>query len=107
MKKITKDRVKLFDGFENNLFDKDYKIDVEDKYIEFIADDVIPNKLTIIDIKDKKIKDLEYKNIKEFCMSKENLPIYYLQKQNYIIIFSLGEYQPTRYIFYLEGIWKY
>lgn len=36
----------------------------------------------------------------------DNLRLYYLKRDNIIMVFAFGEFQPTRYKLYLEGVWK-
>lgn len=35
----------------------------------------------------------------------ERLRLYYAKKGDTIIVFAYGEFQPTRYKLYLEGVW--
>ena len=35
----------------------------------------------------------------------DNLRLYFCKRGNAIVVFAYGEYQPTRYKLYLEGIW--
>lgn len=35
----------------------------------------------------------------------ENLRLYYCKKDNAIIVFAYGEFQPFRYMLHLEGVW--
>ena len=35
----------------------------------------------------------------------QNLRLYYCKKGNTIIVFAYGEFQPFRYLLYLEGVW--
>jgi hypothetical protein len=35
----------------------------------------------------------------------ERLRLYYAKRQNTIAVFAYGEFQPTRYKLYLEGLW--
>jgi hypothetical protein len=36
----------------------------------------------------------------------ERLRLYYTKQGNTIAVFAYGEFQPTRYKLYLEGLWK-
>lgn len=36
----------------------------------------------------------------------ERLRLYYTKKGNTIAVFAYGEFQPTRYKLYLEGVWE-
>lgn len=38
--------------------------------------------------------------------SSERLRLYYAKKGDTIAVFSYGEFQPTRYKLYLEGVWE-
>lgn len=40
MKKINFARTKIFDGFETDLFQEDFKLDIGGVKINFIADDI-------------------------------------------------------------------
>jgi hypothetical protein len=35
----------------------------------------------------------------------ENLRLYYYKKSNIVIVLAYGEFQPSRYMLYLEGVW--
>ena len=35
----------------------------------------------------------------------ENLRLYYYKKGNTIVVFAYGEFQPFRYMLYMEGVW--
>lgn len=35
----------------------------------------------------------------------DNLRLYFCKKNNVIIVFAYGEFQPARYLLYLEGTW--
>lgn len=106
MKNLNYNRVKLFDGLENELFDKDFLLEIENKKVVFIADDLTPNKLA--NLTDRKLfineLDLTFNNI--IIHTKDRLQVYYLKEQELLIVFSLGEYQPARYMLFLEGVWE-
>ena len=36
----------------------------------------------------------------------DRLRLYYAKKDNIIFVFAFGEFQPTRYKVYLEGVWE-
>jgi hypothetical protein len=36
----------------------------------------------------------------------DGLRLYFSKKGNTVVVFAYGEFQPTRYKLYLEGIWK-
>ncbi|NHA04862.1 hypothetical protein G7092_13710 [Mucilaginibacter sp. HC2] len=35
----------------------------------------------------------------------DNLKLYFCQRDKTIVVFAYGEFQPTRYKLYLEGVW--
>jgi len=35
----------------------------------------------------------------------DNLKLYYLKRGKTVVVFAYGEFQPTRYKLYLEGVW--
>ncbi|WP_121809069.1 hypothetical protein [Mucilaginibacter kameinonensis] len=37
----------------------------------------------------------------------DRLRLYYAKREDAIIVFAYGEFQPTRYKLYLEGVWIY
>ncbi|MGH1517943.1 hypothetical protein [Chryseobacterium sp. JK1] len=39
--------------------------------------------------------------------SENGLEVYYFKSDDMIYLFSYGEYQPGRYLLFLEGIWHY
>ncbi|WP_415327930.1 hypothetical protein [Chryseobacterium sp. MMS23-Vi53] len=53
------------------------------------------------------IKENKFNLINNFIekyTSENGLEIYYLKKNDFIFLFSYGEYQPGRYILFLEAI---
>lgn len=113
IKEIT--RMKIFDGIEDGLknfhhevlFNQNrYSFGIEDFYRHPLKE--LKNEISILDF-DTIILDGNHKMINKFIISyksNENLNIYYAKKDNYIFIFSFGEYQPARYMIFLESIWK-
>lgn len=104
LKKLNFNRVKIFDGFENQLFESDFSIEIENKTIPFIAYDLTPNKLIHLDFYSQIIDDLDLVNNKSIT-TKDRLEVYYLKSENLLIIFSMGEYQSGRYMLFLEGVY--
>ena len=105
MKKLNYNRVKIFDGFEKQLFDNDISIYIENKEISFIADDLTPNKLFDLGFNMQIIDELFLVNNKSIITTKDRLEVYYLKSENLLIIFSMGEYQPGRYMLFQEGVY--
>lgn len=108
MEKLKIERQKLFDGLEDEFYSKKFCIEINESKIEFIVFEITPNKLYKSDFKNKlDLIDSEFILNKEENIYKniDNLPLYYLIKDNYFILFALGEYQPGRYMLFLEGVW--
>lgn len=106
MRKLKLDRSKLFDGLEDELFEKDFSVEVENKIICFIADDLTPNKLVNLKNYHLIINELDLKLENSTVVTKDRLQVYYLKNSDLLIIFSLGEFQPSRYMLFIEGAWS-
>lgn len=113
MKKIKYTRKKLADGFEENVLKQKFNIQVNGKNLEFELKKFYNNSFNELnrDFETKKIEIAENEKfiINEFdgsFQSPEKLELLYELKENLIFIFSYGEFQPTRYILYLEGIYS-
>lgn len=110
MTKLNIDKEKLFDGLEDEFYSKKFCIEIKESKIEFIVFEITPNKLYKTEFKNQlDLVDSEFIINKEENIYKniENLPLYYLIKNNYFFLFALGEYQSGRYMMYLESIWKF
>ncbi|WP_346985767.1 hypothetical protein [Chryseobacterium sp. POE27] len=112
LKKIEITRQKLFDGDEEKCLQEVFEIE--------------NHKIKLIDFYNKPLRDLK-KEIDEESFdiiikedkfnvntgfiekytSEEGLEIHYLKNNDSIYLFSYGEYQPARYMLFLEGIWHY
>ena len=99
-------RTKLFDGIEDGLFDKDFQLNIEGKSVLFIVDDITPHKLIDCPVKKDVINKLhlESDGISNIVTKEQRLQVYYLNEDDLLIIFSMGEYQPGRYMLFLEGV---
>jgi hypothetical protein len=51
----------------------------------------------------KHFKDFDFE---EYYQSQEGLSVYYVIKDNLLYLFSFGEYQPTRYMLFIESVWE-
>lgn len=87
---IENQKIKLIDFYNSPL--RDLKKEIDDKSFETI---IIESKF--------KVKN----SFIEKYVSEEGLEILYLKNNDLIFLFSYGEYQPGRYILYLESIWNY
>ena len=87
---IENQKIKLIDFYNSPL--RDLKKEIDDESFETI---IIESKF--------KVKN----SFIEKYVSEEGLEILYLKNNDLIFLFSYGEYQPGRYILYLESIWNY
>lgn len=107
MKNLNYSRKKLFDGFENQLFDEDFELEIGNQTITFIADDLTTNKLSQLNDNRIIVNDLSLEVKNSIIITKDkNLQTYYLIVNDFIIIFSMGEYQPGRYMLFFEGAFE-
>lgn len=103
MRMLEFKRTKLFDGVENELFNKEFLLNIEGKSLSFIADDITQFKLIDYQGKQEIIYELLLKSEgNSDIITKEGLQVYYLSKDDLLIVFSLGEYQSGRYMLF----WK-
>lgn len=106
MKKTDLIRTKIFDGFESDLFQKDFNLNIQDTEINFIANDITANKLSGLTELNLIINSIEVVITEFGYLSKDRLQLYYLKSKGLLLIFSFGEYQPTRYMLYIESVWE-
>lgn len=83
-----------------------FSVEVENKIICFIADDLTPNKLVNLNNYHLIINELDLKLENSTVVTKDRLQVYYLKNSNLLIIFSFGEFQPSRYVLFIEGAWS-
>lgn len=107
-------REKIFDGIESEFLKKVFKQNIDGKIISFSARDFYNNPLR--DLKNE-ISNNEFdmlistekfskeKNFFENYKSQENLNVYYMVKEGKIFIISFGEFQPARFLIFIESIW--
>ncbi|MCZ4223982.1 hypothetical protein [Pedobacter rhodius] len=113
---MTKDNTiikeKLFDGDESGLG----KITFDIPSLTFKVSDFLDNPLRNLlkdnsntDDFDTIIKSENFQKkgalIQNFY-TEQNLQVYYLIVQNRLYLFSFGEFQPMRFILYLESVWN-
>ena len=104
MRMLEFKRTKLFDGVEYELFNKEFLLNIEGKSLSFIADDITQFKLIDYQGKQEIIYELLLKSEgNSDIITKEGLQVYYLSKDDLLIVFSLGEYQSGRYMLFSRG----
>lgn len=108
MDKLNISKRLLFDGKEDQLFDGEFKVEVDTTIIEFIPDQITPNKFNQFDKKQEVINESDFvkDNTYDIWKSEEELTLYYYESSGYLLIFSMGEFQPARYKLYLESAWS-
>ncbi|BAP32485.1 uncharacterized protein CHSO_3448 [Chryseobacterium sp. StRB126] len=112
VKKAEIARQKLFDGDEEKCLKEVFEI----KNQIITLTDLYNNPLRALQ---KSIDDETYYTVikegnfnlinsfNEKYLSEEGLEVYYLIRNELIYLFSYGEYQPGRYMLFLEGLWYY
>ncbi|HCN51477.1 MAG TPA: hypothetical protein DIT10_20725 [Chryseobacterium sp.] len=103
---------KLFDGEEAEGLQKAFDIDYKKTSItDFYNNPLSALKKEIDDESfDKVIEESKFTLINSYTdtyVSEERLEVYYLIRNELIYLFSYGEYQPGRYMLFLEGVWYY
>ncbi|WP_353151219.1 hypothetical protein [Chryseobacterium sp.] len=105
-------KTKLFDGLKED-FTK-FSLQLGEREIRISA--FVNNTLKNL-VKDEKISLKDFEKIIEAgnfekkgtliknYYSQENLEVYYLINNDQIFLFSFGEFQPARFIMYIEGAW--
>ncbi|OJX32932.1 MAG: hypothetical protein BGO86_13180 [Chryseobacterium sp. 36-9] len=112
MIKLDTNKKLLFDGFENDIFKKEFLLKEKKINIKNIINNRFKKLREIINENNFNtiIKDLNIIKHNElfesYKSSDDSLSIYYLIDDNNLFIFSYGEFQPARYILYLEGIYS-
>lgn len=113
MKKLTNVNKKLYDGLEDGSLCEKFTIFIESKNYQISLKDFYNNsfndleeiigreEFNLIKNNEKFIKN----NFNGKFYSPENLELLYLQKEQYLVIFSYGEMQPARYVLSVESIY--
>lgn len=102
----------LFDGEKEEALQKVFDIDYKETSItDFYNNPLRALKKEIDDESfDKVIEESKFTLINSYnetYVSEEGLEVYYLVRNELIYLFSYGEYQPGRYMLFLEGLWYY
>jgi hypothetical protein len=113
--KYTKAKSLIFDGSESEVLNKSFDLDTEiDVGAAIQFNDFAGNNFEDLQ---QVIGDDDFKAIVttgEFApdggflniyKNSDNLRLYFCKRGNVIIVFAYGEFQPTRYKLYMEGIW--
>lgn len=109
------EKKKLFDGAEDVLVDKTFVIKYDKREYSFKVIDFDNNTLeklfkTInqgaIDTITNEGSFTKKDGVIEIYKGTEDLRLHYVIKDNLIFILAFGEFQPTRFKVYLEGIWN-
>ncbi|MGY0040738.1 hypothetical protein [Pedobacter sp. NJ-S-72] len=90
------------------MFDGEFCIAVENITVKFIPDEIISGRFNELQNKQEIIdqSDFSENSTCNTWTSEDGLTIYYYKVDAYLLIFSLGEFQPARYKFYLESVWR-
>ena len=115
LSQISNISIKLFDGFEDALYKQKFEIRVIERNIILNTLELLDNKFKNLSfllggeskLKIAKDKGFKYENgLFPGYSGTDGLDIYYLISNSQLLIFSMGEYQPSRYILYFEGAWN-
>jgi hypothetical protein len=110
IKKNEITRQKLFDGDEQECLKEIFEIENQKiKLIDFYNSPLRDLKKEIDDESFETIVRESKFNVRnsfiEKYVSEEGLEVHYLKKNDMIYLFSYGEFQPGRYMLFLEGIY--
>lgn len=107
---------KLFDGFEKNLFSNIYSVSIRGYGLIKVDPSIIEknsfDQLSTVfnaQVLDKIAGEKKFMfdaGIFPGFVGTGELDLKYLLVEDLVLIFSIGEFQPARYIFYFEGAWK-
>ncbi|MFZ4929417.1 hypothetical protein [Chryseobacterium sp. Mn2064] len=112
VKKIEISRQKLFDGEEEQSLPTVFEIENQRISLTDFYNNPLRNLKKEIDgesfesIVEGSNFSVNNRFIERYT-SENGLEIYYFKSNNTIYLFSYGEYQPGRYLLFLEGIWQY
>ena len=108
----TKAKSLIFDGPESEMLDKSFNlagISAPIKYNDF-ANNNFEDLQQVINNEDFEFivktggfaPDGGFLNLYK---NSNGLRLYYYKKDNTVVVFAYGEFQPGRYMLYLEGVW--
>lgn len=110
IRKIEITRQKLFDGDEESCLQKIFEIEHQKiKLTDFYNNPLKDLKNQIeAEIFSTIVRENNFRIRNSFTgkyVSEEGLEVFYIKNEDFIAMFSCGEYQPGRFIFFLESIW--
>ena len=117
MKKLIEiPRQKLYDGIGTETDKQRFKVmigkeEVKFKLADFDQNDLYKLRLEVNGeafnslLQTEKFQKPE-DNLFENYLTPERLNVYFLVRENYILILSFGEFQPARDMIFLESVWK-
>lgn len=109
MKKAKITESVLFDGTQKELYTKEFKIETETDNLSFTVESFSKNYLSNFDkntVLNEILKVGEYTKVDDEYFTEEEMMLYYLEKNQYLLILSYGEFQPSRFVVNLESVWK-
>lgn len=110
IKKHEKLKSLLFDGDESGVINKTFNLPQGIVNFNDFAGNNFESLVNVIGADDFKaiISSAGFKTDGGFLnlyQGSEGLRLYYAKKGNIIFVFAFGEFQPTRYKLYVEGVW--
>jgi hypothetical protein len=99
----------LFDGDEAEAVHKSFNLPVGDIKFSDFANNNFEDLRKVITPDDFKtiVKTGGFNaDFLDLYKGSERLRLYYTKKGNTILVFAYGEFQPTRYKLYIEGVWE-
>ncbi len=110
IKKNEITRQKLFDGDEKSCLQKIFEIEHQKiRLIDFYNNPLKDLKKEIeSEIFNTIVSESNFRASNRFIekhVSEEGLEVFYIKNDDIIALFSCGEYQPGRFLVFLESIW--
>lgn len=105
----------LYDGFEPDDYYQEFQLPDEYSNLSFTLSEIITqpfkNLRNLVDAETydqlAALQKLKNPNTEwEIFVGDNDLSLYYLIRENKLILISFGEFQPARYICYLESVWE-
>lgn len=111
IKKQEQPKSLLFDGNEDEIINKTFNLPQGSVNFNEFANNNFENLASTIGTDNFKaiVESAGFKTDGGFLnlyQGSERLRLYYAKKGNSIFIFAFGEFQPTRYKLYIEGVWE-
>lgn len=93
----------LLDNVDADIHEPIHFVDFSERTFEMLRDELNPEDFYGI------VKQGGFKTDDGFLhlyIGTEDLRLYFIRKNNVIVVFACGEFQPTRYKLYFEGAWE-